>query len=54
MYMFIKCVCGRRVTIEVDPIDTIKTVKLKIYKAKEIPPQDQRLIYGTTQLDDGE
>ena len=52
MHVFIKSLTGRTITIEVDPKDTIEALKSKIDDKLTIPVDNQRLIYGTLQLED--
>ena len=52
MHVFIKSLTGRTITVEVSGTDTIKNLKMKINDKLNIPPDNQRLIYGTTQLED--
>ena len=52
MHVFIKSLTGRTITIEVDPNDTIEALKSKIDDKLNIPVDNQRLIYGTLQLED--
>ena len=39
--------------MEVNPEDTIASVKAKVHDSQGIPPEDQRLLYGGQQLEDG-
>ena len=52
MHIFLKSLTGRLITVEVDANDTIEIVKSKIDDKLNIPIDNQRLIYGTIQLED--
>lgn len=53
MEIFVKTLTGVNLTIEVETSDTVEALKLKIQEIGGIPIEQQRLIFGGEQLEDG-
>jgi len=57
MQIFVRTLTGKSrdktIALDVEPADTVEAVRSQIWGREGIPPDQQRLLYGGKQLEDG-
>ena len=53
MNIYVKTLSGKLLTLQIEPNESIDSIKTKIYEKEGIPKVEQRLIYFGKQLEDG-
>lgn len=53
MQIFVKTIRNVTITLNVEPSDSIESVREKIFDKEQIPARELRLVYAGKQLEDG-
>jgi hypothetical protein len=51
LQVFVKTFAGKTITVEVEPDESIESLKNKVQSKEGVPPNQQRLLFGGKQLD---